>query len=268
MIFSIITPNLNQGRFLAECLDSVNAQAVPGLLDIEHIVVDGGSDDCSLSLLRDCRDKALVWTSEPDRGQSHAINKGLAGAHGDILAYLCADDFYEPGALSAVARVFSEYEEVDVVHGDFYFMEGDSRWKRRKKAGPFSVQRLRQGNFLGQAAVFWRRRVFEQFGEFDEGLRYCMDHEYWLRICEGTIWRYLPAPLATCRLHADSKTGAQIVAMWDEAAQMGERYGVGRKLKWAAWRMHCGGQWYYWLKRKFFERIGRWLAKKKNKGTT
>ncbi len=258
MKFSVITPSLNQGCFLGECLESVRAQRIPkpeSRLEVEHIVVDGGSTDESLPLLKSCPD--VAWSSEPDGGQSDAINKGLKLSNGEILAYLCADDFYEPGALAAVERAFAAHPETDVVYGDYYFMEGASRWKRLKRSGPFSVERLRKGNFLGQPSVFLRRRVYEKFGGFDAGLKYCMDHEYWLRICEASIWRYLEEPLATCRLHLDSKTSSQLVAMWEEAAVMGERYGVGATLKRQAWRMRMGGQWYYWAKRRFFEWIGK-----------
>ena len=265
MIVSIITPNLNQGRHLAECLDSVREQAIPGLVEIEHIVVDGGSGDDSLDILQRRKEHELKWMSGPDGGQSDAINKGLAAARGDILAYLCADDLYESGAVAAVARVFMAFPDVDVVYGDFYFMEGASRWKRLKKAGAFSEQRLRQKNFLGQPAVFWRRRIYEQFGGFDESLRYCMDHDYWLRINGKARWHYLPEGLATCRLHGGSKTGSEIVAMWDEAARMGDRYGVGRVLRRQAWWMRHGGQWYYRAKREFFKWFGIWLMNWKRK---
>ncbi len=263
MKFSIITPSLNQGRFLGECLDSVRAQRAPkpeGCLEVEHIVVDGGSTDESLPLLKGRLD--VTWISEPDGGQSDAINKGLKLSSGEILAYLCADDFYEPGTLAEVERIFAAHPDVDVVYGDYYFMEGASRWKRLKCAGPFSVERLRKGNFLGQPSVFWRLRVRQKFGGFDAGLKYCMDHEYWLRICKASDWHYLQEPLATCRLHLDSKTSSQLVAMWEEAAVMGERYGVGCTLKRQAWRMRMGGQWYYWAKRRIFEWIGKYINRK------
>ena len=152
MKLSVITPSLNQARYLGQCLASVRtaaAQAKPH--DVEQIVIDGGSSDGSVELLRGHDD--IRWISEPDRGQSNAINKGLAMADGDILAYLCADDLYEPHALSRVFEVFASDAAADVVYADFYFLEGDSGRKRRKSAASFRPDRLRSRNPLGQPAV-------------------------------------------------------------------------------------------------------------------
>jgi|GEM_PF-511182 len=252
MKFSIITPSLNQVEYLGVCLDSVCRQQ--GDFEIEHLIRDGGSGDGTRELLA-ARD-GVEWVTEPDRGQSDAINKGLARARGDVLAYLCADDFYEPGALARVAQEFAAHPEVDVIFGDYYFLEGRSGWKRLKKTGPFSEERLRRGNFIGQPAVFWRRRVYERFGGFDPELRYCMDHEYWLRLAGKTIWHHVPVPLAVARLHGSSKTSSQLTRMWQEAAEMGMRYGVGEGLRRSAFWMGHGGQWYYQAKRCFFSGLG------------
>jgi glycosyltransferase involved in cell wall biosynthesis len=274
MTFSIVTPSLNQGRYLKECLASVraNAQALaavsgPDVSAVEHLVVDGGSTDGTIEVLKDWeagRSKAAAsgarffWTSEADQGQTDAINKGLARANGEILAYLCSDDLYEEGALSRVAQAFTAHPEADVVYGDAYFLEGESGWKRLKRAGPFSRERLGRHNFLIQPAVFWRRRVMDRHGVLDTTLRYCMDHEYWWRIMEGTEWRYVPEPLAAARLHADAKTSRALVAAWWEAYAMAGRYGRGRSYWWRAWAMQAGGQWFYAAKRRFFAALGSW----------
>jgi glycosyltransferase involved in cell wall biosynthesis len=251
MRFSIVTPSLNQGRYLAECLDSVGSQGI----EAEHWVIDGGSTDETLVILKAQSDAR--WISESDRGQSDAINKGLERATGDILAYLCADDFLEPGVLRRVAAIFSANPEVDFVYGDGYFLESDSGWKRLKHAGEFSMERLRRGNFLLQPAVFWRRRVYERHGGFDASLQYCMDHEYWLRTCGDTVWHYLPEPLATCRLHADAKTSRALALAWAEAARMQARYGIHGRPAWEALWMRVAGARYYTLKRRVFALIGR-----------
>lgn len=253
MKLSVITPSLNQSRYLGACLDSVRASAAQAKPhEVEHIVIDGGSTDGSVELLRARRD--IRWISEPDRGQSHAINKGLALAGGDILAYLCADDLYEPHALGRVFEVFAADAAADVVYADFYFLEGDSGRKRRKSAASFRPDRLRDRNPLGQPAVWWRRRVYEKFGGFDESLHYCMDHEYWLRLGPAVRWHYLPEPLAVSRLHADAKTSRQLPAMWRETAQMLTRDGWRPKPWWDAFAMALWGHRWYRLKRLWFSR--------------
>jgi glycosyltransferase involved in cell wall biosynthesis len=253
MKLSVITPSLRQARYLGDCLASVRtaaAQAAPH--EVEHIVIDGGSDDGTIDLLRARTD--IRWVSEKDTGQSNAINKGLSMATGEILAYLCADDLYEPAAVRSVMEAFVQYPEADVVYGDFYFLEGDSGRKRRKSAASFRPDRLRHGNPLGQPAVWWRRRVYDKVGGFDESLHFCMDHEYWLRIGTAVHWRYLPEPLAVSRLHADAKTSRQLPAMWRETARMLTRDGWRAKPWWDAFAMAAWGRHYYLLKRRWFSR--------------
>ncbi len=254
MKFSIVTPSLNQGPWISDALTSVRISN-QNPIEVGHWVIDGGSTDKTRDVLAG-QDFAR-WISEPDRGQTDAINKGFARCEGDIFGYLCADDFYEPGALARVAVAFRDNPEVDVVYGDGYFLESDSGWKRRKVAGPFSWPRLRRNNFLIQPAVFWRRQVWDQFGPFDATLRFCMDHDYWLRIGESTRWEYLPEPLATSRLHANAKTSSALAAAWWEAVPMQARHGiVGKPRRDAIW-MTLGGQHYYRLKRLIFSWWGK-----------
>jgi len=253
MKLSVITPSLNQARYLGDCLDSVRAAAVQAAPhEIEHIVIDGGSNDGTVELLRARED--IRWISEKDLGQSHAINKGLTMATGDILAYLCADDLYEPGAVREIFRAFAENPDADLVYADFYFLEGDSGRKRLKSAASFRPGKLRQRNPLGQPAVWWRRRIYEKFGGFDESLHFCMDHEYWLRLGTHVHWHYLPEPLAVSRLHADAKTSRQLPAMWRETARMLTRDGWRFKPWWDAFAMTAWGRHYYLLKRRWFSR--------------
>lgn len=267
MKISIVTPSYNQCQFIGECLSSVHDQSRENLM-LEHIVMDGASTDQTPSLLQDwLKNEQTVnsarykfsYSSEPDTGQTQAINKGLKQATGDILYYLCSDDFLEPGSLEKVGEIFTQRPDIDVVYGDYFFLEGDSGWKRLKTAGPFSVERLRKNNFLGQPAVFWRRNVYATFGAFDENLKFCMDHEYWLRICQETKWHYLPAPLATCRLHGGAKTSSSLVKAWWETAEMAGRYGLGQRFYCRAWAMQLVGKRLYRFKRWIYETIGIWF---------
>ena len=253
MRLSVITPSLNQGRYLRDCLASVRAAA--GLAaghEVEHIIVDGGSQDESLEILRG--QNFAKWISEPDCGQSDAINKGLKLATGNILTYLCADDLYEGETIDRVMSAFEDNDKVDVVYADYWFLEGDSGRKRRKSAASFRADNLRNSNPLGQPAVWWRRRVYEKFGGFDESLHYCMDHEYWLRLGTNVRWHYIPETLAVSRLHADAKTSRQLPVMWRETAQMLTRDGWRLKPWWDAFAMVAWGRHYYRLKRLWFSR--------------
>lgn len=247
-IFSIVTPSLNQGAYIGECLQSVRTAATRAHSSVEHLVIDGGSVDATLDVLRGQAHAA--WISAPDSGQSDAINRGFEQAGGDIFSYLCADDLLEPDALARVENVFETHPTADVVYGDAFFLE--SGWKRRKVAGEFSASRLCRRNFLFQPAVFWRRAVFEKHGKFDEQLRFCMDHEYWLRISADTTWAYLPEPLASCRLHAGAKTWSQLVPAWDEARAMQASYGIHWKPRWDALWMRLAGARLYHAKRFLF----------------
>jgi glycosyltransferase involved in cell wall biosynthesis len=257
MKLAIVTPSRNQADFLPECLASVRREAgsLPAGWDVHHHIQDGASTDDSVNIL--ASQDFATWESTPDNGQAHAVNLGWERVSGDIMAFLCADDFYEPGALQRVTGIFDSQAEVDVVYGDYYFLEGDSGWKRRKSAGNWSVQRLHRGNFLSQPAVFWRRRVYERFGGLDVSLQFCLDHEYWLRIAPQTSWYYLPVPLATMRLHSDAKTASQLTAMWWESARMQRKYGIRLRPAWQALQMQLWGCHYYHIKRRIF----RWLGK-------
>lgn len=253
MRLTVVTPSLNQGRFLRECLASVRAAAdnAPGH-EVEHLVMDGGSRDDSLEILR-AQDFAR-WVSEPDGGQSEAINKGLRQSTGDILAYLCADDLYEPRAITRVLDAFAADETIDVIYSDYFFLEGDSGRKRRKSSAAFRAGNLHNHNPLGQPAVWWRRRVYDTFGGFDESLHYCMDHEYWLRLGPRARWHRIPEALAASRLHSDAKTSRQLTAMWTETARMLTRDGWRLRPWWNAVAMAAWGRHYYRLKRRWFSR--------------
>ncbi len=256
MKLSVITPSLNQGEFIKETLASVRAAAERAAdHSVEHLVIDGGSTDQTLEILSG--QSFAKWQSGPDDGQSDAINKGLEQATGDILSYLCADDLVEACAYRNVLRIFEDHPDVDVVYGDYYFLEGDSGWKRGKQAGEFSLARLHRCNFVSQPSTFWRRQVFETHGGFDTTLQYCMDHEYWLRIAPQTRWHYLPSPLAAMRLHSDAKTASRLAPMWWESAAMTRRYFSSPHPWLQALAMQVYGQHYYRLKRRWFQWHGR-----------
>ncbi len=255
MTLTVVTPSYQQGEWLPETLASVRAAAERAAPrhQVEHVVVDGGSTDGTLEVLKG--QSFASWVSEADQGQTDAINKGMEQARGEILCYLCSDDTWEPDTAREVLDAFEAEEEFDFVYGDYYFLEMPAGRRRLKTAGPFSYSRLVRTNFLSQPATFWRRRVRDRFGKFNPDLRYCMDYEFWLRAGRETRWHYLRQPLASMRLHPDAKTSAQLAAAWWESAQALAAYRPAwRRWSEAVW-MAAVGQHYYRAKRRWFGRV-------------
>ena len=254
MKISVITPSFQQGSFIKETLESVRTAAANCSSEVEHIIFDGGSTDETVDVLK--AQSFARWFSEKDEGQTHAINKGLRIASGEILCYLCSDDLLEADALERIETVFAAEPGTDLVYGDYFFLEGRSGWKRLHQVGKHAREKVLAGkNPLSQPATFWRRRVYETWGGFDESLRFCMDHEYWLRIAPHTSWTYVPAPLASMRMHSDAKTSSSLIPAWDEAVHMLQTHQIPTPFL-RRHKMRLGGGAYFRLKRKFFETWG------------
>ena len=200
---SVVTPSLNQGQFIERAILSVLSQ---GIRDIEFIVLDGGSTDQTVDILRTYSDRCR-WTSEPDNGQAHAINKGLALASGDVIGWLNSDDVYRPGALRRVADFFEAHPDVDLVYGNADFIDENDVIIEPYYTEPWDPLRLVDVCFICQPAAFFRRSVVERFGMLDERLHFCMDYEYWLRLARaGARVEYVPEEFAASRLYATTKT--------------------------------------------------------------
>ncbi|MGH7307123.1 MAG: glycosyltransferase family 2 protein [Candidatus Rokuibacteriota bacterium] len=203
-LVSIVTPSLNQGRFIADAIESIRAQDYPR---IEHIVMDGGSRDETPAVVARYAD-GLTWISKPDNGQSHAINRGFRLASGEILSWLNADDRLLPGAVRAVVDAFRADSRAMLVYGDGDLIDVSGRklWPFRFTE-PFNLRRLIEvGDFILQPAAFVRRGALEAVAYLDEDLHWCMDWDLWIRIGQRFPVRYLPVPLAQARIHPDTKT--------------------------------------------------------------
>ncbi|MBI3160216.1 MAG: glycosyltransferase [Chloroflexi bacterium] len=224
---SIITPSLNSARFLEQTIVSVLDQGYP---ELEYIVVDGGSTDGTLDILRKY-DRRLRWFSEPDQGQADAINKGLRLSTGDILAYLNADDYYEPGVLQTVGATLSSEPEASWLTGKCRIVNEQGREVRRPITSyknfwlRFNYQSiLAILNYISQPATFWRRSVLNEVGLFDNRLNYALDYDYWLRVSRLHPLRVLDSRLASFRLHRDSKSGAGFVHQFNEEYEVAKRH--------------------------------------------
>jgi glycosyltransferase involved in cell wall biosynthesis len=201
---TVVTPSFNQGRFISRTIESVLTQDVQ---DLEYLVYDAVSTDETPAVLAQYADTGrLSATIERDRGQSDAINKGLAAAHGEVVGWLNSDDVYYPGACRAVLDVFAARSDVDVVYANANHIDEDDRIIERYNTEPFDYERLKDVCFLCQPAVFLRKRVIDRYGPLDVTLRYCMDYEYWLRILVDQPPYFLERTVAGSRLHAETKT--------------------------------------------------------------
>lgn len=208
---SVVTPSYNQGQFIEETIRSVLLQGYPGL---ELIVVDGGSTDGTVEILRRYEPWIACWVSERDRGQTHAINKGLERATGDIFAYLNSDDLYAPGAVQRVSEAFLAHPGADVVHGECIYIDeaGEELFSMRGRAASFGEylriwNRFAKRDFLTQPEVFCRTAVVRSVGGFREELRSVMDFEMWLRLlARGCRFHPLDVPVAKFRTYVAQKS--------------------------------------------------------------
>lgn len=230
---TVVTPSYNQVAYVGETMQSIHQQDHP---DVEHIVVDGVSTDGSLEVIREYEDRATV-ISEPDRGQTDAINKGLRRATGEIVCWLNSDDYFMPGTLSAVAAYFRDHPDVMWLTGDCLIVDQDGkpiqqpvRWyKRVLRRFPPAVY-LGVTNAVAQPGTFWRRELHERLGYLNEDLDYTMDYDWWLRLLSvgrpGATGRLM----AGFRIHDESKSGSRYEQMFEEDFRTFRRHNSSRAL--------------------------------------
>ena len=213
-LVSIVTPSYNQAPFLQATIRSVLDQDYPR---IEYLIMDGGSGDGSVEIIRRYEQQLAAWVSEPDAGQAAAINKGLRRATGSVLGWLNSDDTLLPGAVSRVVAAMADGPAV--VHGAVRLIDeaGQAipRPKLSKRQREFGLPTVVDDGLVNQPGTFWHRSLIEQVGWLDESLRYVMDYEYWTRLAlAGARFVRLPdPPLATYRLTRDTKTVAGMYGM-------------------------------------------------------
>lgn len=224
---TVITPSFNQGHFIKETIESVLGQGYP---DLEYIVMDGGSTDETVDILKSYG-KRLVWVSEKDRGQSDAINKGIRRATGEIIAYLNSDDLYEKGALESVAGYFSGHPASLWATGKCRIIDTNGTEVRKPITAyknfflsRYSYKTLLVTNFISQPATFLRRRAFDEFGLFDEKQHRVMDYDFWLRIGRGNPPGFINRYLASFRVHPGSKTSSSFNLTFKEELEVARKH--------------------------------------------
>jgi glycosyl transferase family 2 len=222
---SVVTPSLNHAAYLRDAIASVRAQEGTR---VEHIVVDGGSEDGTKEILSG-QGAAVRWLSEPDAGQAAAVNKGVRMSAGAILGWLNADDVYEAGAVAAAAGFLEAHPDVALVYGDAVFMDAAGRELGPcTQVRPFTFAELVEvGDFVAQPAAFFRRSAFDAVGGLDESLRWAMDYDLWLKLARRFPVAYLPRLLARYRWTGENKTAQGGFARLAELESVGRRHGAG-----------------------------------------
>lgn len=204
---SVITPSYNQGFFIEETIRSILLQGYPNL---EYIIIDGGSTDESIKIIHKYETWITHWESEPDNGQSDAINKGFKMASGEIIAWLNSDDLYCSGSLSIAAQSFSKTPYATAVYGDMDIIDENSNKISHKKYRKFSLKELYNLNVIGQPATFIRYDALKQIGFLNNSLHFTMDYDLWLRLAQevGKLC-FIPQKMALFRWHNCSKSISQ-----------------------------------------------------------
>ena len=222
-LVSIVTPSYNQAPFLEQTIQSVLGQDYPRL---EYILVDGDSSDGSVDIIKKYSNKLAWWVSEPDRGQTDAINKGFAHAHGEILAWINSDDTYEAGAVSAAMEVMQGRPEIGLVYGNANFIDGSGRVTGRFPAAQTNYTRLRRGYVhIPQQAAFFRADLWKKVGPLDPSFFFAMDYDLWVRLARLAPVLYVPRLWANFRLHTLGKTFAFDDRCWPEMIRVHRRDG-------------------------------------------
>ncbi|KRQ14815.1 glycosyltransferase family 2 protein [Bradyrhizobium sp. DASA03076] len=202
---AMVTPSYNHADYIGATIDSIVGQAYPNLY---YHVQDGASIDGTVDLLKS-RGNSISWRSEPDNGQSNAINLGFAGVECEIMAYLNSDDMLLPGTLAHVVDYFMSHPDVDIVYGNRIFINRDGLEVGRAVLPRHDDKTLQYADYIPQETMFWRKRVWDKIGPIDESFHFAMDWDFILRAqAAGFKFVRLPRFLSCFRIHDAQKTTA------------------------------------------------------------
>jgi glycosyltransferase involved in cell wall biosynthesis len=229
-----------------------------GYPNLEYIVIDGGSRDGSAEIIRNYGSWLAYWVSEPDRGQAHAINKGLARSTGEIVAWLNSDDFYPPGTLPLVACRMADGQASALV-GHCLRLHADGsppRLLRGRYSSRWRLLAFWKGYEMHQPSIFWRREVLEKTGLLDEDLHYALDFDYWARLSRHCAFEIVDAVLSYSNYHPAAKTADEYEGYHRELWQRRRGY-AGSRLMPQFWRLEMSAARY--LVERPFRRWARGL---------
>lgn len=247
-LVTILTPSLNQARFLEETLQSVLGQDYPNL---EYLIVDGGSTDGSLEIIQHHASQFAWWVSEPDQGQTDALNKGFSHARGEIFAWLNSDDTYLPGAISAAVSSLQAHPEAALVYGDANLVDEQGQLIGRFPSRQTNLRRLLRGSVhIPQQAAFFRAAHWNQVAPLDPSFQFAMDYDLWVRLAKLAPLVYTPGLWANFRLHGEGKSLTMDDRCYPEMLRVYQRE-RGNSLSLLALRWWVRRMLYAWLPIRF-----------------
>jgi glycosyltransferase involved in cell wall biosynthesis len=226
---SIVMPTLNQQRYLRTAIDSILNQSCA----VEVIVIDGGSTDGSLDILRSYGDQ-IRFLSEPDQGQSDALNKGLGMASGEIVGWLNSDDVYRPHSFPSVVEKFDDpktqwvFGKVDVINEDGVEIRKWITSLKNRRLARLTFNQLLRANWISQMGVFWRRDFLRSLGDIEQNYHLAMDYDLWLRFWKKVPGVFLDQTIASFRIYESSKSGGQYLKQLKEAFHIARTHAAGQ----------------------------------------
>jgi len=226
---TVVTPSYNQAAYLEQTIRSVLDQGYP---DLEYIVIDGGSSDGSVEIIKKYEKRLAYWHSRRDGGQSDAIRQGLERATGEIMAWLNSDDYYETGTLKLIAEEFGKDKRADVVYGNMKIVDGNGlQISERRLIGHIPwlsrIGMIYGGYGIYQPASFWRSEIYRRVGGLDPKYVHCMDNDLFAKFAVGGgRFRFVRSDLASFRVHAASKTVNLHDTAGMELAEITEKYAL------------------------------------------
>ena len=216
-LVSIITPSYNQASYLEQTILSAIEQDYSPL---EYLIVDGGSEDGSLEIIRKYAGRLAWWVSEPDAGQAEAINKGLARARGEIVAWLNSDDLLLPGAVARAVSALESNPELGMVFGDAISIDARSQPLNRLAFNDWGLPEFMRFRIICQPAAFMRKATLDRAGYLDPSFHYLLDHHLWIRLARLAPVEHIPAALAAARQHPEAKNVSQAAGFGREALRI------------------------------------------------
>lgn len=220
-LVTIITPSYNQAPYLEQTIRSVLGQDYPHL---EYMIVDGGSTDQSVEIIKKYANRLAYWTSQKDNGQAEAINKGLKRANGEIIAWLNSDDYYMRNTVSVAVRTFEMNPDASLIYGDMLAVDGEGKTLNVLKYKQLSLQDLLCFQIIGQPSVFFRRSALDKAGLLDPTFHFLLDHHLWIRLAQYGKIVHVPQVWSAARYHPEAKNRARAAEFGHEAFRI---------LKWA-----------------------------------